>query len=88
MGKAAAGDVAAGLIAAGMPGHTPVVLVENASLPHKSRIGTRLDLLPLAARSSLTSGPALILIGEAFGIACGSEAGDRARSAVRWPACA
>jgi uroporphyrin-III C-methyltransferase len=70
MGKAAAGEVATGLMSAGLPGHTPAVLVENASLPNMSRIGTRLDLLPLAAKSSLSNGPALILIGDALGVVC------------------
>lgn len=88
MGKAAAGEVAAGLISAGMPGHTPAVLVENASLPHMSRISTRLDLLPIAAGSSLSSGPALILIGDALGIACTSEAVKHLRSAERRADCA
>lgn len=63
MGKAAAGDVSRNLISAGLPGDTPVALVENASLPDERRIVTRLDLLPLAARAGLGSGPALLLIG-------------------------
>ena len=65
MGKAAAGEVSARLIGAGLPGHTPVAMVENASLPDRRRFSTRLDLLPLAARTALGDGPALILIGEA-----------------------
>lgn len=87
MGKAAAGEVAAGLIAAGLPGSTPTVLVENASLPNMSRLRSRLDLLPLAAKSSLSTGPALILIGEALGVACTSAVVKRPRSAERRPAC-
>jgi len=65
MGKAAAAEVAAGLLGAGLPGDTPVALVENASLPSSRNFATRLDLLPLAARTALGDGPALILIGEA-----------------------
>ncbi|WP_336980803.1 uroporphyrinogen-III C-methyltransferase [Altererythrobacter fulvus] len=65
MGKAAAREVSAKLIAAGMPGDTPVTLVENASLPHGRSLSTRLDLLPLAARAGLGDGPALILVGKA-----------------------
>jgi uroporphyrin-III C-methyltransferase len=87
MGKAAASEVAAGLVAAGLPGDTPTVLVENASLPHMSRIGTRLDLLPLAARSSLSSGPALIMIGDALDIARTTAAVKHSQSAERRPAC-
>lgn len=66
MGKAAAAEVSAGLIEAGLSPATPVALVENASLPEGSPFLTRLDLLPLAARTALGDGPALILIGEAL----------------------
>lgn len=66
MGKAAAADVSAGLIGAGLAPDTPVALVENASLPERSKFLTRLDLLPLAARTALGDGPALLLIGEAL----------------------
>ncbi len=67
MGKAAAPEVAARLIEAGLPADTPVALVENASLPGERRFSTRLDLLPIAARSALGDGPAIILIGQAVG---------------------
>lgn len=64
MGKAATGEVARQLIAHGMPGETPVAMIENASLPNEQRLLTRLDLLPLAAKSFLGSGPAMLLIGD------------------------
>jgi uroporphyrin-III C-methyltransferase len=67
MGKSAASEVAAKLIAAGLPADTPVALVENASLPGERRLRTRLDLLPLAAKAGLGKGPALLLIGAAMG---------------------
>jgi len=66
MGKAAAGEVARGLMTAGMAGDTPVALVENASLPTERRFRTRLDLLEMAARTALGDGPALLLVGEAM----------------------
>ena len=66
MGKASAKSVADQLIAAGLPGATPVALVENASLPSERRCRTRLDLLPLAAQSALGDGPAILLIGQAL----------------------
>ncbi|GAA0274155.1 hypothetical protein GCM10009127_13250 [Alteraurantiacibacter aestuarii] len=66
MGKAAAPQVSAGLIAAGLAPDTPVALVENASLDGESHFFTRLDLLPLAARTALAGGPAVILIGRAL----------------------
>lgn len=65
MGKAAAGEVSRNLRASGLPGETPVMLVENASMPGEQHLATRLDLLPMAARS-LGNGPALILIGQAM----------------------
>lgn len=65
MGKAAAPVIAENLIAAGLPGATPVLLVENASLPDERRFFVRLDLLAVTAASALGSGPALLLIGEA-----------------------
>jgi uroporphyrin-III C-methyltransferase len=63
MGKAAAGEVSRNLLAAGLAPDTPVALVENASLPSERCLSTRLDLLPLAAKAGLGSGPALLLIG-------------------------
>src|SRR5690606_16209002 len=67
MGKAAAREVSAKLIAAGLAGATPVAMVENASLETRRHFTTRLDLLPIAAKTALGDGPALILIGEALG---------------------
>ena len=63
MGKAAAAAVSARLIAAGLPAATPVLMVESASLPGERHFSTRLDLLPLAARTALGDGPAVILVG-------------------------
>lgn len=65
MGKAAAAELTAGLLAAGMPPETPVALVENASLPGERQFVTRLDLLPLAVRTALGQGPAILLVGQA-----------------------
>jgi uroporphyrin-III C-methyltransferase len=67
MGKAAAGDISRRLIAAGLPGDTPMALIESASLPEERQFLTRLDLLPLVARTALGEGPALLLIGAALG---------------------
>lgn len=66
MGKAAAPEISQRLIASGLPAETPVLLVESASLPEERHFATRLDLLPLAARSALGDGPAIILIGKAL----------------------
>jgi len=64
MGKAAAHEVSEQLIAAGLSGHTPVMVAENVSLPEERLVHTRLDLLGLTAQS-IGDGPALLLIGEA-----------------------
>ena len=53
MGKKAAPLVAASLIEAGLAGDTPVAMVENASLASEQKFTTRLDLLPIAARTAL-----------------------------------
>lgn len=76
MGKAAAGEVSARLIEAGLPGSTPVALVENASLESCRHLLTRLDLLAIAARTAVGDGPALILVGQAIN---GSAANAGAR---------
>ena len=70
MGKASARLLSDRLIAAGLAGDTPVAMVENASLPEERTFRTRLDLLPLAARTALGDGPALLLIGQAVGHVC------------------
>jgi uroporphyrin-III C-methyltransferase len=65
MGKAAAGQVARQLMRAGLARRTPVLVVENASLPDERIFSTRLDLLPLAVHTAIGDGPAVLLIGEA-----------------------
>lgn len=89
MGKAAAGDVSRQLIAAGLPGGTPVALVESASLPEERQFHTRLDLLPLVARSALGQGPALLLIGAALKVAARpaepTTASNGIADEIAWP---
>ena len=65
MGAGEAKAISSALIAAGKPGATPVVMVENASLPDARRLfGTLATLESVAAESS--GGPALILLGEVY----------------------
>ncbi len=68
MGKAAAATISRNLLDAGLPKDTPVLLIENASLPNERQFNTRLDLLSISARTALGSGPAMMLIGEAVRI--------------------
>jgi uroporphyrin-III C-methyltransferase len=79
MGKAAAGEVSARLVAAGLRGDTPVAMVENASRADERIMTTRLDLLGLAAKAALGEGPALLLIGQAVASARHSDPLQRSR---------
>jgi len=65
MGAGQAREIAEALHGAGMPGATPVALVENASLPDARTIFTTLAALPRLADEPL-SGPAVILVGAQF----------------------
>ena len=65
MGVGQAAEIAAALLAAGVPAATPAVVVENASLPQERRFALTLSELPQVAGLAL-SGPALIMLGEVF----------------------
>jgi siroheme synthase len=60
--------VAANLIAAGLPGSTPAVAVENASRPNEYHLHATLSALPDLLETGLHGGPALVLIGEVVGL--------------------
>lgn len=66
MGAGQTQAVAAKLIAGGLPLNTPVVIVENATLPTMMQTATNLGILRHAPER-ITQGPALILIGRVFG---------------------
>ena len=55
--------VAAHLIAAGMPGETPAVAVENASRPEEAHVHGTLATLPALLDADHRNGPTLVLIG-------------------------
>ncbi|MEP1421765.1 MAG: uroporphyrinogen-III C-methyltransferase [Erythrobacter sp.] len=74
MGKSSASHISRGLLDAGLAAETPVVLIENVSLPEEKRFVSDLELLPISAGTVLGDGPALILIGEAVGAALCSPA--------------
>lgn len=65
MGRDAAPDIARGLLTAGMPAATPVLIACHVSLPNEKQLATRLDLLGFATRALAADAPTLILIGEA-----------------------
>jgi uroporphyrin-III C-methyltransferase len=61
--------VAARLIAAGLPGSTPAVAVENASRPGERRLYGTLAELPAELARVGFEGPTLVLIGKVVGLA-------------------
>ena len=65
MGSGEAGAITAALLRRGKPAGTPVAVVENASRPDVVIRYGSLEALPALA-SRETSGPALILLGEAY----------------------
>ena len=73
MGRAAAGDIARELIAAGRAPDTPVMVAVNVSLPNERLIRGKLSALAFLVRTIGERDPALLLIGEAVA-AIGVEA--------------
>jgi uroporphyrin-III C-methyltransferase len=67
MGLSKAALIAARLMGAGRAAATPVLVVENASLPVERRIVTRLG--DLAETAAGLAGPAVLMIGEAMAMA-------------------
>lgn len=70
MGRAAAGEIARGLMAAGRAPDTPVVVAVNVSLPTERLIRGHLSALPFLVRTIGADDPTLLLIGEAVRGAC------------------
>ncbi|WP_269533035.1 uroporphyrinogen-III C-methyltransferase [Chitinimonas sp. BJYL2] len=65
MGVKQAAEVAAALLAGGLRADTPLLIIENASLPQSREWAMTLAELPLAASWQL-AGPAILLIGEVY----------------------
>ncbi|ALC11790.1 uroporphyrinogen-III C-methyltransferase [Sphingopyxis sp. 113P3] len=91
MGRDAAPEITRQLIAAGLPGSTPVIAACNVSRADEQQVVTRLDLLGLAVRSLAPGAPTLILVGEAVrgarqaSRACAAAAPGPAREASTPP---
>lgn len=66
MGRTAAAEIARQLVANGMAGSTPVLVVCEASLPTERLLRTRLDLLPLVVKTIGEDRPTIILVGDAI----------------------
>jgi uroporphyrin-III C-methyltransferase/precorrin-2 dehydrogenase/sirohydrochlorin ferrochelatase len=63
MGVRSAADMRGSLLAAGADRATPIVIVENGTLPEERAIATTLDLLAAAVRDTGITGPAIIFVG-------------------------
>lgn len=68
MGMQRIEEAAAGLLAH-LPGTTPAAVVQWASTPREARLVTRLERLAVDARQAGLGSPAIILVGEAIGLA-------------------
>ena len=75
MGAGQAGVIAKALLAQGMSPTTPLVVMENATLPDSCRFKLTLRDLPSIATFGLT-GPALIMLGEVYREVGAEEARD------------
>ncbi len=80
MGLTTAPRIAARLIAEGRAPGTPVVVVENASLPDEHRLSTTLEALGDAVRDM--DGPALLIIGEVAALSVALAPARDARQTV------
>lgn len=82
MGREAAGEIRRGLMRAGMPGETPVMIACEVSGPGERRLVTRLDLLDLATKSFAADAATLILVGAAVTLASSAPAEPMAKSPI------
>jgi len=85
MALTALDEIAVRLLAAGMPGSTPVAIVSHASMATETTLATTLGACTLAARRAGVPTPALVVIGQvAAGVAVlgAAAAASRPRDAV------
>jgi uroporphyrin-III C-methyltransferase len=66
MGRESADEISRQLMAAGLPGETPVLVAANVSLPDERMIRTRLDAMAFAVRVISGTAPTMLLVGESF----------------------
>jgi uroporphyrin-III C-methyltransferase len=80
MGVKQAAEIAAALLAAGMKPMTPLLIVENASLPSQQAFPLTLAELPQAAHWQL-AGPAILMIGDVYAASLACSASTLLRQA-------
>lgn len=73
MGRSAAPEISRNLVAAGLPGATPVLVACDVSLNSERLLHTRLDLLHIAVQAISSDQPTLILVGEAVAAGAGGH---------------
>ncbi len=69
MGLSTAGDICAGLIAAGLPADTPAALIENGTRPNQRRLDGTVENLPRRAKENAIASPAVLVIGKVCALA-------------------
>jgi len=69
MGLARLPEIAASLLAAGLPAATPAAVIAHGTLPGQREVLDRLDGIAQAARAAALPAPALIVIGAVAGLA-------------------
>jgi len=69
MGMAGADAIRASLLEAGMKGSMPVAVISNATRAEQASIVATLDTFVEAARAGLLRSPAIIVVGDAVGLA-------------------
>ncbi|EIZ77725.1 uroporphyrin-III C-methyltransferase [Novosphingobium sp. Rr 2-17] len=84
MGRAAASEIAGGLIAAGCDPETPVMVAVNVSLPSERLIRGKLSALAFLVRTISDDDPTLLLIGDAM--ASGMLASSKTAATANRPA--
>ncbi len=80
MAKRTLPELARRLLEAGLPGSTPAVAVENASLPEQRHVHATLATLPAALEACGYDGPTLVLIGRVVDLA--AEVAEACRQAA------
>lgn len=85
MGIARCAAIEAALLGAGLAASTPVLVVENASLPRERRLTTRLDRLAADVAAREIESPAVMVIGEVARLSGAAAAEAAASQRIRKP---
>lgn len=80
MGIRRVDDIAGALLQAGLPGPTPCVAIESATLPKQREVLATLDELPARVRQTGLGSPAILVIGSVAALARKNVAAPRERS--------